>query len=179
MLMGLAGLALVPGTARASWTVNAGYHNPAVSTYGLNLLNIGTNWGFEIGVGWIDVAVQDDDSKSLARVPVPVAAEGRVSPSLVRQDETRFALAGGASLKYFFSSGKVRPYLQGGADFGIGATTGKDKDGKDDGGAGASAFGPYGGLGLLIGSPSFYIYGAYNLAEHQNTFAQAGLGIGL
>ena len=177
MLIGLAGLALVPGTARASWTVNAGYHNPAVSTYGLNLLNIGTNWGFEVGVGWIDVAVQDDDSKSLLHVPAPATAESGAARRVLR-DETKFTLAGGASLKYFFSSGKVRPYLQGGADFGIGATTGKDGDGKD-GGAGASAFGPYGGLGLLIGSPSFYIYGAYNLAEHQNTFAQAGIGIGI
>ena len=50
VLAALAGLgASTP--ARADWTWNVGYQNPAGSTFGLNLLYLGTQWGIEFGVG--------------------------------------------------------------------------------------------------------------------------------
>ena len=146
----LAGLA---PSARADWTVNAGYHNPIVSTYGLNLLYIGSEWGFEAGLGWVDI----HDQKT-------TDANGKETT------DTQFHAAGDVDLKYFLSSGTVRPYLQGGVAVGIGAT---------NGGAGAGAGDGFGGIGLLIGSPKLYIYGSYNMNAAKDDFVQAGIGVGL
>ena len=150
-LVGLAcSLLLLASPAVADWTWNVGYHNPAGSTVGLNLLYLGPTFGFEAGLGWIDVRADSDDDK---------------------KTDGSFAAAGDVNLKYFVSSGKVRPYAQAGVAIGFGARTGS--------GAGASTGGGFAGLGLLIGSPSFYGYGAYDLDGSRSAFVQAGLGFDL
>ncbi len=153
-------LLLLASPAAADWTWNVGYHNPAGSTVGLNLLYLGQTFGFEAGLGWLDVRADSDDSK-----------DDKVNSDDDKKTGGSFAAAGDVNLKYFFGSGTFRPYAQAGVGVGLGARTGS--------GAGASTGGGFAGLGLLIGSPSFYGYGAYNLDGSRNAFGQAGLGFDL
>ncbi len=136
--------------ASAAWSLNLGFHNPPNSTFGVNFLYFGSQWGFEAGVGWVD-ARSTDNGKS---------------------DTTSVAATGDVNGKYFFTSGSVRPYLQGGIGVGIGAAAG------DRGGVGAGASGLFAGAGLLFGSPKFYGYGSYNVTQGSG-FGQAGIGFGL
>ncbi len=136
-------------TAHANWTLNVGYQNPIVSTWGLNLLYIGSRWGFETGIGWIDAETgtdKNDDKDSKASIHI----------------------AGDVDLKYFFSSGTARPFIQGGFGVGLGA--------QSEVGAGAGTGGGFAGVGILLGSPKLYGYGSYNLGSSENSFVQAGLG---
>lgn len=138
-----------------AWTWNVGYHNPAVSTFGLNLLWFGSEFGFEAGIGWIDVSSVEETNGAK------------------KKSSTKLNIAGDVDGKYFLTSGKFRPYLQAGFGIGFGATTG------DDAGASAGTGGGFGGIGLLIGSPDFYAYGSFNMNGSKETFAQAGIGAGL
>lgn len=142
---------LTSGVAKANWSLNIGYQNPVVATWGLNLLYLGNQFGFEAGVGWVDVdgQVADDDEEDRASVRV----------------------AGDVDLKYFFNSGGARAFIQGGFGVGFGAAAG------DGGGAGAGTGGGFAGIGLLVGSPSVYAYGSLNLNGSQDSFFQAGLGV--
>jgi len=143
-------------SALANWTLNVGYQNPIVSTWGLNLLYIGSQWGFEAGVGWVDAEAnvnEDEDDRN------PGEEEKGAS----------FRVAGDIDLKYFFMSGAARPFLQGGFGVGFGAKSGE--------GAGVGAGGGFVGLGILLGSPAIYGYGSYNVSGSENTFLQAGLGV--
>jgi hypothetical protein len=86
-------------------------------------------------------------------------------------DRASVHVAGDIDLKYFLTSGGARAFIQGGFGLGFGAAVG------DGGGAGAGTGGGFAGIGLLVGSPSVYAYGSFNLSGSQDTFLQAGLGI--
>lgn len=149
--------------AEANWTVNVGYQNPVVSSWGLNLLYIGSSWGFEVGVGWIDANANidgDDDDDG----------NGKNDEADDDDDKASLALAGDVDVKYFFMPGSARPFAQAGFGVGFGATAG------DDAGAGAGTGGGFAGVGILLGSPTFYGYGSFNVNGSDHTFVQAGLG---
>lgn len=147
--------------ARADWTANIGYHNPVIATYGLNLLYFGQSIGFEVGLGWIDV--KSETSKD--------SSSDSSTDSSSKKTNTSLHLAGDLDLKYFFTSGKVRPYVQGGVAYGIGAST--------NNGASAGTGGGFAGLGLLFGGPPLYAYAAYNFDSSRDGFVQVGLGTSL
>lgn len=77
--------------AKADWTWNLGYQNPAGSTVGLNFLHFWSNWAFEIGVGYINA------------------------------QDSRVTVAGDLDFKYLFGSSWFRPYLMAGLGYGTGA----------------------------------------------------------
>ncbi len=154
-------LATTPAAANG-WTLNLGYQNPAVSTYGLNFLHFWTDWAFEIGIGWVDVdsqANKDDDTDS--------GGEDDDSASAA------LSIAGDLDMKYMLAGGKFRPYVQGGVGYGIGAAAG------DDAGFGAGIGGVFVGIGLLAGSPDLYVYAAYSVFSSKAGFIQAGVGFGM
>lgn len=144
-------LLLSSQNAFANWTFNLGYQNPPGAKVGANFLYLGNTWGFELGLGWLDIDSTNDDADD--------------------DDDSVAAQASGAvSVKYFLTKSTLRFYLQGGFGAAIGAKAGEDND------LGAGLGGPYVGLGILIGSPKFYGYGAYNLSENSDGFVQAGIG---
>ncbi len=160
-------VAIAAGATRASaaWSLNVGYQNPAVSTIGLNFLYMGSSVGFEIGIGWVDLnssKVDDDEHDD----------DGENNDG---EDDDKhranLSLAGDADLKYFFSSGGLRPFIQAGV--GIGASLASDN------GFDAGAGGGFAGIGLLGGSPNFYIYVSGNAGSNLDPFLQAGVGFGL
>jgi hypothetical protein len=158
-------LVLVVGTlfassAHANWTLNVGYQNPIVSTWGLNLLYIGSQWGFEAGIGWIDAEAKVDEDEPDNNSNNDPDEDG---------SKAAIAIAGDIDLKYFFASGAARPFLQGGFGVDLGAKSGE--------GAGAGTGGGFVGLGILLGSPSIYGYGSINVNGSQDSFYQAGLGV--
>jgi hypothetical protein len=159
----LASLTLfAPTSAFADWTLNLGYQNPAGSTYGLNFLYMGAKWAFEAGIGWVDASTtvdDDDDDKDDDK-------DGDKDDD----DSASLALGGDIDLKYLFSSGSIRPFLQAGFGVGIGGRVG------DGSGASAGTGSGFGGAGLLVGSKSLYLYGSYNINGSDHSFVQAGLG---
>ena len=142
--------------AEAAWTVNGGYHNPVFSTYGLNFLYLGSNWGFETGLGWVDLKAQSDNAASGSKT-----------------NGASVGMAGDVNLKYVLGSGKIRPYGQAGVGLGLGAAAGKTTGFAVGTGAG------FLGLGLLLGTPDFYLYGSGNVAGSSTAVLQAGVGFGL
>ncbi len=167
MLLAIAGFFAMAPDCFADWTLNVGYHNPRPATYGVNFLYIGTSWGFEAGIGWLDVNAEksaDDDDVD--------AKNGTANDDAKDDGDASFAIAGDVDLKYFLASGGARPYLQ----FGIGAGFGADDDSGFDAGAG----GPFGGIGLLAGSPSLYLYVAASVDGAANDpRLEAGIGFDL
>ena len=149
--LALIALLVVAAPARGEWTANVGYHNPITATYGLNLLYLGRSWGFEAGIGWLDLYSSKDSSSDTKR-------------------HTSASVVGDVNLKYFLTTGSVRPYLQGGFGAGVGAS---------NSGAGASVGGGFAGIGVMLGSTSVYFYGSYTVDASHNNIAQGGLGVAL
>lgn len=142
--------------ASANWTLNLGYHNPLNSQLGVNFLYWGSQWNFEIGIGWIDADAEADDDA------------GEEDPD---DDKVSFAAAGDIDIKYRFTTGSVAPYIQFGFGAGTGAEVGDDTD------AGVGIGGPFAGLGLFFGKPQLYGYVAGNyLIESEDTEFQGGIG---
>ncbi len=142
--------------AEANWTLNLGYHNPMNSKFGVNFLYWGSQWNFEVGIGWLDANAEADDDKDEVDTD---------------DDKVGVAAAGDINFKYRFSTGGIAPYLQ----LGMGASTGVEVGDDTDGGVGLG--GPFVGGGLFFGKPAFYGYLALNLLiESKNTEAQAGIG---
>ena len=106
---------LCSSSASANWTLNVGYQNPIVSTWGLNLLYIGSHWGLEAGVGWIDAKANIDNDGN----------DSTNNNDTGDDDSASIKVAGDIDLKYFFSSGAARPFLQGGFGVGLGAKSGE------------------------------------------------------
>jgi len=157
--------ALVATPALANWSLNLGYQNPAVSTFGVNFLYHGSNWHFETGIGWIDAdaSVDEDDDDDTSGSDDKDKDDDK--------DTAGLSLAGDVDLKYLFSSGGLRPFIQAGFGIGVGARAG------DGAGFGAGTGGGFFGGGLFLGSPSFYGYGSYNLGGGGGDgFVQAGIG---
>lgn len=159
----LTGLLLFAPDCFANWTLNLGYQNPRPATYGVNFLYVGSQWGFEAGIGWIDVDAEadtddDDDDEGAGK-----------KEDDDDENDASFAVAGDVDVKYFFSSGGVRPYLQ----LGLGAGLGAD----DDSGVHAGAGGPFVGLGIFGGSPSLYVYVAASTSGSRDApRIEAGIG---
>jgi len=160
-------------TAQADWTLNVGYHNPVGSTLGLNFLNFGSHWAFEIGVGWVDIKsdaaekVEDDDEDS------DNANDDDEDDDDDDDKKTTVAIGGDMDLKYLFRSGFFRPYLQAGLGYGGGRSIGTDSEPAHGVG------GPFIGAGLMFGSPKFYAYGAVTTNLNHAHSLQAGLGFDL
>jgi hypothetical protein len=158
--------------ARADWTWNVGYQNPAVSTVGLNLFYIGPKWGFETGIGWVDVRANADDDADNDKDD---DGDGVVDEDGEKDDDdgASLRLAGDVDLKYFLGSGGARVFLQAGLGIGIGAAAG------DNSGVGAGTGAPFGGVGALFGGPSLYAYVSGNVRSDLDPFLQAGIGFDL
>lgn len=108
-------LVLFEQKSQANWSMNLGYNNPPSATVGLNLMNIWTNWAFELGLGSAKVEDKNDSN-----IDVTV-------------------LTGDVDFKYLFSNGGFRPYLQVGTAYAIGA-----KDNAASLGVGGSGYGGLG-----------------------------------
>ena len=81
------------GESRADWSLNLGYQNPANAQYGINFLYEGSNWGFEGGVGYIDINVEkeaDDSTES-------------------KKNEADFRVGGEIDIRYFFRASLFVP----------------------------------------------------------------------
>ncbi len=143
-------------SAFADWTLNLGYHNPVYSKVGVNFLYWGSQWNFEVGIGWIDGDIHADDDKADKNKD---------------DDNVAAAAAGDINIKYRFLTGTFAPYIQGG----FGAST-YAKVG-DNSGADANLGGPFVGAGFFIGKPAFHVYLAGNyMLDPQTTQIQAGIG---
>lgn len=130
-MIGFVSLGLAtPLSAKSS--INVGYHNPPGSTVGINGLWVWDNIGLELGLGWLNVASDDDSNSSSVHA------------------------AGDINLKYIFSGQSVRPYLQGGYGLGLGASAG------DSTGASAGLGGGFAGIGLMFGGAKYYAYASGN-----------------
>jgi hypothetical protein len=174
---------LAASPARADWTWNIGYQNPVVSTWGLNLFYIGSQWGFEVGLGYIDAHASDSPGADKTNSSNNSSSNNSSSNGTTNgKTTTTLNAAGDVNGKYFLSGGTVRPYLQAGIGIGLGLSGTSSEvaplPSHPEGFAAGTGEG-YGGIGLLIGSNSFYVYGAYNLNADKNGFLQAGLGFGL
>jgi hypothetical protein len=126
------------------------------SKLGINFLYWGSQWNFEIGLGWLDADATADDGSS---------------NTTNNEDKVSVAVAGDIDVKYRFGSGGIAPYLQ----LGIGAGSGVQVG--DESNAGVGLGGPFAGGGLFFGKPNLYAYVAANyLLESKVTEVQAGLG---
>lgn len=144
-------------TALAEWSLNLGYNNPPGATVGLNAMRtFSRGFAIEFGVGWFNINNRNSENSESKD-----------------KDTTQFALSGDINLKYFFSSGTVKPYLQGGFGMGLAGDIG----GKTGLGAGVGS--GFGGIGVNIGSKSIYAYASGNLISTGDPFLQAGVGFGI
>ncbi|MBC7659495.1 MAG: hypothetical protein H7249_07275 [Chitinophagaceae bacterium] len=156
---------LISTNAFAEWTLNLGYHNPVYSKLGLNFLYWGSQWNFEVGIGWLD-GVIDANGKTRDTT--------NSDTSTKKENKIAAAVAGDLNIKYRFSNGTFSPYFQGGYGAYTGAQIG------DNSGATVSLGAPFVGLGFFVGKPSFYGYLAGNyMIDPQNVQVQAGLGFAL
>lgn len=143
-------LVLNPLEAFAGWSASLGYNNPPGATYGLNFMYLWTNWAFEAGIG----GVQQTSTNSGGQ-------EAKTTSTL-----------GDINLKYLFSSGVFRPYLQGGMGSSVSVTNASGVS------AAAGVGGGYVGGGIfLLGNP-IYVYGSINtgLSSGNSSFVQFGVG---
>jgi hypothetical protein len=81
------------------WGASAGYNNPAGSSLGLNIISMGSTFGFEVGVGGLSATSNDKNSNA--------------------------GLWGDADVKIFFAE-KLRPYIEAGFATGLGGQAGDD-----------------------------------------------------
>ncbi len=121
------------------WSWGIGYHNPPNSTIGINFMRLWSQWAFDVGVGYMNSSESNSNNSS--------------NSSNSNSKNVSVSAGGDLNFKYLFGSGSVRPYLQGGTFFGVGAQSGNNS------GASASASGGFGGAGLFFmsGSVDFYI----------------------
>jgi hypothetical protein len=157
-LLLIVSILLFSGVAKADWSWGLGYHNPPGATVGVNFMHLWRNWALELGVGYIGSNEYANNK----------ANDNKNNPAASDSDRVTYTVAGDVNLKYLFSSGFVRPYLQGG----VGTYVSTTSSGAI--GAGASLSHPFGGAGLFFMGRSMYLYVSY-LFINQSTF-QAGIG---
>jgi hypothetical protein len=126
----------------SGWSWGVGYHNPPNATIGLNFMHLWSNWAFELGVGYINSTESSSNNSSN-------------DTSNSENKTVNLAVAGDMNLKYLFSSGTFRPYLQGGTYVGAAAAAG------DQSGASASVGGGFAGAGFFIMGSSVDFYVSY------------------
>jgi hypothetical protein len=129
-ILGAAGallaLVVLPATSLAKgWGVGVGYHNPVGADLGVSFLYAGQSFAFETAIGALDLQ-GDDDGESGAGL----------------------ALAGDVDLKILFGS-QIRPYVEVGVGFGLGA-------GSDGGGVSVGQGGGFAGGGVFMPGNSVY-----------------------
>lgn len=155
---------LVSTNAFADWTLNLGYHNPINSKLGVNFLYWGSQWNFEVGIGYVDSEVHEEDDNA--------TNNGTASDDNNDDDHVSASVAGDIDIKYRLMTGTFAPYVQGG----FGAWTGA-KVGEEDSGADADVGGPFVGVGFFIGKPSFHVYfGGNYMIDPETTQLQGGVG---
>jgi hypothetical protein len=115
-------------SARADWSIGAGYHDPPDATAGLNFMYLWTNWAVQFGIGYVGSS-ENWNSKNNA-----------------------YAVGGDINFQYLFLSGLFRPYLVGG--FGSGVALDKYKTIS----AGATISNPFGGGGFYLMGSDLYVY---------------------
>jgi len=158
LLVGLASAGFCLATpSYADWTLNLGYHNPVNANLGVNFLYWGSQWNFEVGIGWAEARAKATDD-----------ADDTTGEK--DDDEVRAAVAGDLNVKYRLTTGSVAPYLQ----LGIGAWTAAQVGDRSD--ADADLGGPFAGVGLMFGKPNIYAYAAYNVFRSNEGQFQAGIG---
>jgi hypothetical protein len=123
-------------------------------------MHLWSNWAFEAGLGYIG----SDESKS----------QNSQTNSGTTTNSQLYA-GGDINLKYLFSSGFFRPYLQGG--FGTSVEIGNSNNSNNNSnntGANASLNGAFGGAGFFLLGSELYIYVSY-LTTNNGTL-QVGVG---
>ncbi|MBC7530701.1 MAG: hypothetical protein H7318_03920 [Oligoflexus sp.] len=152
----LASSSLVSTNAFADWTLNLGYHNPVNSKLGVNFLYWGSQWNFEVGIGYVDSEVHADEDK---------ANENK------DDDHVAASVAGDIDIKYRLMTDTFAPYVQGGFGAWTGAKVGERS------GADADLGGPFVGVGFFIGKPAFHVYfGGNYMIDPETTQLQGGIG---
>ena len=139
--------------ALANWTLNLGYHNPQGSRLGLNFLYWGSQWNFELGIGWLDAVVDDGTANSDSN----------------RNIQTE--IIGEFDIKYRFTTGGFAPYMQAGIGAYSGVAVGEQS------GAFLNVGEPFLGLGLMLGQAQFHGYVAADYFL-QSRLSQWQCGIG-
>jgi hypothetical protein len=154
-LIGL--LVCIPSnSARASWSLNIGYHNPPQSNLGVNFLYDWTQIALELGIGNIRTDANFDNHN-----------ENRDN------DGVALGLGGDINGKFFFMKSAIRPYIQLGTLLGTYGSLG------DNSGLGLGSGGLFWGGGLWFGQTSaFHGYLSLNLIGY-SSFGQAGIGFSI
>jgi hypothetical protein len=151
---------LTPGTLQAETSVNVGWHNPPGSDFGLNLMFAGNNLALELGVGTARGGTYDTDKNNNNKKDDD-------------DDTAALSTVGDIDLKYLFSGGSVRPYIQGGFGLALAGSAGKST------GASASTGDGFAGAGVFFKGSSVLGYIAIYAWDLDNIRPQAGIGIKL
>lgn len=140
-------------TASANWTANVGYHNPSGSLIGINFMYLNQDFATELGIGWLQVSSEKNGSSDQ------------------EEEESLFlGLSGDLNMKYFLTSGSIRPYGQVGFAMNFSGQLGEQNE------ASGNVDGAFVGAGILAGKPSFYAYTSINTRNVENYFYQFGVG---
>ncbi len=137
----------------ANWSWNIGYHNPPGSAFGLNFMKLWSNWAVEVGIGYLG----SSETKS---------STTNSGSSNSNSNTAQISTSGDLNLKYLFSSGTFRPYLQGG--LGTAASVSNKT------GANASASNNFVGAGFFLMGSSVYFYTSY--VYNTEGLFQVGIG---
>jgi len=156
LFLTMAILILIPlsSQAKEGWSFNVGYQNPPGALIGANFMHFWTHLALELGIGWVNLNSSNRTSNS---------QNGTNGSSSV-------AVAGDVNLKYLFSTGELRPYIQGGLSAATVTSVG------DNTGIAAGVAGGFFGGGLFLSGQKVFAYGSINSAGGINAFFQAGLG---
>lgn len=147
-------------SALANWSWGIGYHNPPSSTYGVNFMHLWSNWAFEVGLGYLGSAESSNKNTG--------TDSGTTTQS-------QLYAGGDMNLKYLFSSGFFRPYIQAGAGTSVSlGNTSNSSNNSNSPGANASLNANFVGAGFMLMGSEFYFYASY-LATN-NGSAQIGIG---
>jgi hypothetical protein len=150
----------ISSTALANWSWGLGYHNPPSSTFGVNFMHLWTNWAFETGIGYIGSSENITPNSQ---------------PNSGTTTNSQLYAGGDVNLKYLFSTGFFRPYLQGGMGTAVAiGSANNSKNNSNNTGANASLGGSYGGAGFFLYGSEFYVYLSYITSS--NGSYQVGIG---
>jgi hypothetical protein len=147
--------------ALANWSWGIGYHNPPSSTLGVNFMHLWSNWAFEAGLGYLGSSESSNKNTGTNNTGTTT--------------QSQFFAGGDVNLKYLFSSGFFRPFLQigSGTSISLGNTSNNDNNSNNTG-AKAALNGNFAGAGFMLMGSEFYFYVSYLTSN--NGSAQIGVG---